>query len=144
MPHSELSSNQTRGSILPIALITLTVMMMMGAAGFEAAWFAMHAANGQLAAATAFHIAETGLQTYAAGNGTSVGSFRLEASWGEAHVLIQPLIRLPDSSRLVRVVSLGTAPTASLPIGRRHLEELFLVSPSGARIRTSGSWTEKM
>lgn len=139
-----LAPEQTRGSVLPMVIIVLTILMMLGAAGFEAARFGAAAANGQLAAAAAFHAADTGLETYVAGTGPVAGSFRLQASWGEAQVTAQPLILLADSSWIVRVESRGTAPSMSMPIGRRHLEELVRIPSSGPRQRVDGSWTERM
>ncbi len=144
MQHFRLDSNQIRGFILPIALIVLTVMMMLGAAAFEAARFGAAAANGQMAAAAAFHAADTGIESYIAGTGPVAGSFRLKASWGEAEVTARPLIMLADSSWIVQVESLGTAPSDSMPVGRRHLETLVGVPVSGPRQRVSGSWSEQM
>lgn len=144
MRPDRLDPKQTRGSVLPIALITLTVMTILGAAAFEAARFAGAAANAQLAAAAALHVADTGLETYAAGTGPFSGSFRLEASWGETQVTAEPLIRLADSSWIVRVASRGAAPSASRPVGRRHVEQLVITLSSGPRRRVSGSWTEHM
>ena len=144
MQHSRLEPERTRGSVLPVALIVLTVMTMLGAAAFEAARFGAAAANGQMAAAAAFHAADTGLETYVAGTGPLAGSFRLKASWGEAQVTARPLIQLSDSSWIVRVESRGAAPSDSMPVGRRHLEELVRIPLSGPRQRVGGSWTERM
>lgn len=144
MRYFPLDPQQTRGSVLPIALIVLIIIMMLGAAAFEAARFGAAAANGQLAAAAAFHAADTGLESYVAGTGPVAGDFRLHASWGEAHVIAEPLIRLADSSWIVRVKSRGAAPSDSMPVGRRHLEILVRIPSSGPRLRVNGSWTEQM
>ena len=144
MRYGRLDPEQMRGSALPIAVITLTLMMLLGAAAFQAARFGVASANGQLASAAALHIADTGLETYVAGTGPLSGSFRLEASWGETAVIVQPLILLADSSWIVRVESQGTAPPSGTPIGRRHLEQLVRIPLSGPRQRVSGSWTERM
>ena len=139
-----LDQERSRGSVLLIALVVLTVVTILGAAAFEAARFGVAAAQGQLAAAAAFHAADTGLETYVAGTGPFAGSFRLEASWGEAQVTAQPLIHLADSSWIVRVESRGAAPSETSPIGRRHLEQLVRITVSGSRQRVGGSWIEQM
>ena len=144
MQQNRLAPNETRGSILPIALIVLTVMMMLGAAAFEAARFGVAAANGQMAAAAAFHAADTGIETYLAGTGPVAGSFRLKASWGEAEVTARPLIMLADSTWIVQVESRGTAPSDSMPVVRRHLKTLVGILVSGPRQRVSASWSEQM
>jgi hypothetical protein len=144
MQYFRLGPEQTRGSVLPIALIVLTVMTMLGAAAFEAARFGAAAASGQMAAAAAFHAADTGIETYVSGTGPVVGSFRLKASWGEARVTSRRLMLLADSSWIVHVQSEGAAPSDSMPVGRRHLEVLVSIPLSGPRQRVGGSWTERM
>ena len=144
MQQNRLAPNETRGSILPIALIVLTVMMMLGAAAFEAARFGVAAANGQMAAAAAFHAADTGIETYLAGTGPVAGTFQIRASLGEAQVTARPLILMADSSWIVQVESRGTAPSDSMPVGRRDLKSLVSIPLSGPRQRVSGSWAERM
>jgi len=144
MRYDRLDPKQMRGSALPIAVITMTLMMLLGAAAFQAARFGVAAAYGQLASAAALHIADTGLETYVAGTGPLSGNFRLEAAWGETAVIVQPLILLADSSWIVRVESQGTAPSSDKPVGRRHLEQLVRIPLSGPRQRVGGSWTERM
>jgi len=144
MHRSVSDTRANRGSVLPLALIVLTLLAITGFAGFEAARFGRAAARGQLYAAAALHAADTGLATYMAGTGAPTDSFRLRASWGIAYVVARPLIILADSSVIVRVESRGFAPAESTAVGRRQLEQLFRLAPDGSRSPIRGSWSEKM
>ncbi len=133
-----------RGSVLPLALIVLTLLAIVGFAGFEAARFGSMAARGQLYAAAALHAADTGLATHLAGTGAPTGGFWLRASWGEAYVSAVPVLMLADSSIIVRVESRGFAPAESGAVGRRTLEQLARIAPDGSRTPMRGSWREKL
>jgi hypothetical protein len=122
----------------------LSLLAIVGLAGFEAARFGSVAAQGQLYAAAALHAADTGLATHMAGTGAPTGSFRLRASWGEASVAVEPLVILADSSVIVRVESRGFAPAETTAVGRRYLEQLARIAPDGSRTPIRGSWREKM
>lgn len=144
MHRSDSRRKASRGSVLPVTLIVLILLVMTGVAGFEAARFAKTAATGQLAAAAALHAADTGLAAYTLGTGSAVGSFRLRASWGEAHVTAEPLVSLSDSSVIVLVESSGFAPAESAAVGRRYLAQLTRIGADGSRHRVRGTWNERM
>lgn len=132
------------GSVLPLVLIGLTALALLCLSAYEAARFALAAARTQASAAAALHAADSGLEIYLRGGGPPNGPLIIEAPPGRATVSVVPFTRLPDSSRVVEVISVGRAPAgASRPVVRR-LGVLARLDSIGSRQAVPGSRRERL
>lgn len=133
----------SRGSSLPVAILLLALLGTIGAAIVEVTRFGNLASRAQVSLAAAMHLADTGLQAYVSGALDAVGPSRLVSSRGEGLVRGETILRLNDSSTIVRVTSSGSSPSAARPAGHRTLEALVHFDPAGNRRPIAGSlWEE--
>jgi hypothetical protein len=132
----------SRGSSLPVTIVMLTLLTMIGAAIVETSRFGNLAARAHVSAAAAMHLADTGLAAYERGVVGAFGTTVLRSSSGQAVVTADQVVRLTDSSVVVLVESRGTAPVGMNPTGRRNLQVLMRIDPSGDRQRVAGSLME--
>lgn len=131
------------GSVLPLVLVGLATVWLLALAGFDAARFGLSAARNQVAATAALHAADSGLDLYIHGAGPPQGPLAIDAPPGRAVVTVVPLVLLPDSSRVVDVLSDGRAPQGALRPVVRRLAVLVRIDAAGIRHRVRGSWRER-
>lgn len=132
------------GSVMPLVLVGLATLAFLALAAYEATRFALGAARNQADAAAALHAADSGLDLYLGGAGPPDGPVVVDAPPGRATLSVLLLTRLPDSSRIVHVVSEGRAPAGvARPVVRR-LQMLVRLDSTGDRHFVAGSWRERL
>lgn len=138
------SFRSERGSVLPFVLVGLAVVACVAVAAYDASRFGLLAARSQADSVAALHAADSAVEAYAGGAGTILGSLSLLAEPGEATLTVQPLAWLPDSSRIVAVVAVGSAPRGAPRPMTRRIGLLVRVDSAGYREKVRGTWQELM
>jgi hypothetical protein len=136
-------SHDRAGSVLPAVMIGLAALGLLALGGFRSATFGSAAARAAAGAAAALHAADSGLELYEGGAGPAFGAQALVASPGRGAIVAEPLLRLSDSSYIVRVRAEGAAPVVGPPVRRRSLARLFRLDGS-TRSVVKGSWRERI
>lgn len=133
----------SRGSSLAIAIVLLTLLATVGVAIIEVSRFGQLAAQAQLSAAAAMYLADMGLDYYETGTTAALEPIQLESSSGEVTVTATQLLRMRDSTVIVLVESRGTASVGTQATGRRTLQVMVRIEPTGVRRRVRGTLAEE-
>lgn len=142
-PGGSIGRGPEQGAVLPLVLVGLMAAGMLALAGYDAARFAVSAARHQAAATAALHAADSGLDLFLAGAGSSAGPLAVDASPASALVSVVGLVELEDASRIVAVISEGRMRAGLAPPVVRRTSVLARVDDDGQRHRVRGSWRER-
>ncbi len=142
-PGASIGRRPEHGAVLPLVLVGLMAAGMLALAGYDTARFAVSAARHQAAATAALHAADSGLDLFLAGAGSSAGPLAVDAPPARALVSVVGLVELEDASRIVAVISEGRMRAGLAPPVVRRTSVLARVDDEGQRHRVRGSWRER-